>query len=301
LSIATTQICDHLSIVYGSNQGRFPFSHSFVVLDRICALIDTGSGHDTLKEISRSFKLDMVINSHAHPDHTAGNWIFDGIPVLAPIQGAETHGRLEPLSHRFFPDEALAARWRAWIAPTMGFRDHPPTDFFDDGHVFDFGSLRLRAVHTPGHTSDHYCFFEPDQRILLSFDLDLTPFGPWYGNHESSLIELRNSLDLVRQLDAQVVASSHLDPVTTDVESAFKDYVSVLDERESRLLELMDSDTDREALVEAAPIYGRHPYEPELLRWFEGRMIDLHLSDLQQRGLISSDCLGSWRRNQLSL
>jgi len=59
----------------------------------------------------------------------------------------------------------------------MGFKEKAPSESFVDGHEFDFVHLRLQALHTLGHTRDHTCFFDPHNGILLSADLDLTPFG----------------------------------------------------------------------------------------------------------------------------
>ena len=282
-------LTDHLFQVVGRNQGRFPFSHSFLVLDNTQALIDTGCGPEMLEQIRDSYRIDLIINSHGHPDHAAGNWLFPDVPVHAPAEGADSHGRLVPLSRRFFGPGPLADRWRRWISEEMGFRDQAPTVFYGHGQVFDFGHLRLQAIHTPGHTRDHYCFFQPEHKILLSFDIDATPFGPWYGNRESSLMDFRKSIELVRSVDASVLASSHLDVLREGVDEALEKYARVLDNRTKAILNLLDRGVSLTELVDAKPIYGRHPYVPDLLRWFEQRMIELHIEELVEQGLVTRE------------
>ncbi len=286
MSLELKRLSENLYLVVGQNKGRFPSAHSFLVKDRLCALIDSGCGFEVLRKIRESFSVDMVINSHGHPDHSSGNWLFPDIPLYAPREGEGSHGRLLPLSHRFFGEGPLADHWQQWIQQTMGFIDREATDFFSDGHVFDFGRLKLRAIHTPGHTLDHYCLFEPESRILLSFDIDLTSFGPWYGNLESNLSKFRRSIDTVRNLEPRLIASSHLLPLSRGIKRALQDYVSVLDTRRRKIFELVSIGAERSDLVDAAPIYRNHAYEPELFRFFERRMIDLHLEELAAEGFI---------------
>ncbi len=286
MSLELIHLSETLSMVVGENRGRFPSSHAFLVQDKVCALIDSGCGFDVLRRIKESFSVDLVINSHGHPDHSSGNWLFPDIPLYAPQEGAESHGRLVPLSHRFLGQGPLADHWQIWIREVTGFEDRAPTAFFSHGHVFDFGRLKLQAYHTPGHTCDHYCLFEPNDRILLSFDIDFTKFGPWYGNLESNLSQFRRSLEIVRGLEPKLIASSHRLPISEGIDRGCQNYANVLDRRREAIIDLISRGADKEGLEKAAPIYGRHPFAPEQLRFFEARMIDLHLQELVTDGVI---------------
>lgn len=286
MSVETYKLTDNLFVVKGRRKGHFPMSHSFLVKDEISALIDTGCGLDLLAEIKDTFEIDMIINSHGHPDHSAGNWLFPDTPLYVPEMGAESHGRLELLSLRFFPDEPLAKMWRGWIRKTMGFRDKEPTHFFNNNHVFDFGNSKLQAIHTPGHTKDHFCLLDVGNDILLTFDIDLTPFGPWYGNPESSLKEFRSAIESVRNLRPRVVASSHGVPEFDSIGERLKVYENVMDDRAKTIKEIVKDGATRSDIIKAKPIYGYHPYAREILLLFETRMIDLHLEEMIETGMI---------------
>jgi len=287
-------ITKRLNLVVGFNRGRFPSGHAFLVKDEVCALIDSGCGIEIMENVRDAFPIDLIINSHGHPDHCAGNWLWPDVPLYAPQEGMGTHGRLSKLARRFFGDSPLADMWPEWIRKMMGFQDRAATHFFGNGHVFDFGDLKLHAVHTPGHTADHYCFLEPKNGILLSFDIDLTPFGPWYGNLESDLTQLRQSLAAVQLLEPKTIATSHSEIFQEDMGGALQSYAAVLDARNDAILRLIkDGVATRNSLIESAPIYGRYPYVPHLLRWFEGRMLDLHVEEMIVDGRIRREYDGT--------
>jgi glyoxylase-like metal-dependent hydrolase (beta-lactamase superfamily II) len=286
LHMEVISLAPHLSVIVGNNQGRFPSAHAFLVQDSVTALIDSGCGIGTLHSIREQYAIDILINSHCHPDHSAGNWVFANCPLYVPSEGVESHGRLEPLSHRLAEPGPLAAQWRRFVTTTMGFREKAPTHIYEDGHEFDFGKLRLRAFHAPGHTIDHYCFFEPELKILLSFDIDLTAFGPWYGHRESDLKQLRHSIKRLRELGPRMVASSHREVVTRHIDEEFDRYEGVLEQREQHICSLLKDGASLEELVRASPIYGHYPYEPDLLRYWEAQTIQKHLEDMVVKNIV---------------
>lgn len=110
LTMKLIPLADHLSMIVGRNQGRFPWGHVFLVRDSVTALIDSGCGIGTLQALKKQHPVDLLINSHCHPDHSAGNWVFDDLPLYVPREGAETHGRLEQLSLRLAEPASLLGR-----------------------------------------------------------------------------------------------------------------------------------------------------------------------------------------------
>ena len=275
------EIIPGLYLLPGQAEGRFPFAHSFVVEGDTRALIDTGAGIQRLQWLRDHASLDMLIASHSHPDHTAGNWLFGGLPLHAPEQAADTFGRLKPLSERFVEPGPLAATWRQFVSQTMGFRDAPPTHTFHDGATFNFGRVKLVAIHTPGHVIDHTCFLEPTYGVLLSFDIDLTSFGPWYGHRESDIREFKASIRRVAALEPQIIVSSHKGIIRDDIQARLRRFLGVFDEREARIRELLAAGYNVPEMVDLSPLYGGYPYAPELLRYWEEQMIRKHIELLQ--------------------
>ncbi len=172
------KITDHISLIEGKNCGRFPFSHSFIIEDDSTVLIDTGCGVEILAQLK---KVDMVMNSHSHPDHASGNWLFPGSPLIVPEEEIDYNSNVRKLSVRY-AGKKLSRVWIDFVSKEMNFKDASPTNPYHDGQVLIYGDTSLEAVHTPGHTAGHYCFFERNDKILFSFDIDFTRFGPWYGH-----------------------------------------------------------------------------------------------------------------------
>jgi len=54
-------------IIWGDKAGRFPFSNSVYVEDRIRVLIDAGAGLEKLEPLGED--IDLVLSSHYHLDH----------------------------------------------------------------------------------------------------------------------------------------------------------------------------------------------------------------------------------------
>jgi glyoxylase-like metal-dependent hydrolase (beta-lactamase superfamily II) len=277
-------LTDRISLVHGTNEGVFPYSHSILVQDKEVVLIDTGCGIDNLSELTQEYHIDYVVNSHTHPDHSAGNWVLEGRPIHVPEEGFKTSGDAAALGERFVGREN-AGVFQEFVREAMGFRNCRPTHVYNWQTVFDFGVTRLLPVHTPGHTVDHYCFFEPEERILFSFDYDLTPF-PWYGHVESSLTEFRESLEKLRALSPDVIVSSHRGVITEDIDVEFDRYCERIDRRDDKLLSLLDREKTVAQLVEYAPIYGGFPYAEQLLRYWEEQMISKHLEKLAGEGRV---------------
>ncbi|MFX0078930.1 MAG: MBL fold metallo-hydrolase [Candidatus Hermodarchaeota archaeon] len=277
-------LTEQISLLHGENKGRFPRAHSILIQAEDTVLIDTGCGIPLLKAVKNEFDISYIINSHTHPDHSAGNWLFEGQTIFVPQEAFNTSGNIVALSHRFVGKE-LASIWQQFARTVMGFQNCPPTDSYTEETPFQIGEIALTPIFTPGHTMDHYCFYYEPQRILFAFDYDLTSF-PWYGHQESSLTEFRQSIERLKALPTKTVVSSHRGVITEKIQFEWSRYARRLDERNQYILDLLDSPKTVGQLVDAAPIYRKFPYRERLLRYWERRMIQLHLDDLVNEGIV---------------
>lgn len=286
------KIVNNIYLVKGKNNGKFPFSHSILIFNnqKEAILIDTGCGIEKLHQLKDKFHICRIINSHTHPDHSAGNWIFkeDVESIVVPEEGFNTSGNIFALSERFTESGELAKNWRDYVPVILGMKDCKPSQIFNKNSEIVFGDIMLIPIYTPGHTIDHYCFYEPNERILFSFDIDLTSFGPWYGHHESNIKEFKTSIERISELDIKILVSSHRSIVTDNIYGQLESFYQKFDQRTEKIQKLLNQGIRSiRQLIEKKPIYGNFPYAEPLLRFWEGEMIKKHIKELQHEGKFS--------------
>lgn len=99
--------------------------------------------------------------------------------------------------------------------------------------------MRIRARHLPGHTRGHCALVVESEGLAFIGDIDLTGFGPYYGDATSSLAAFRQSLAEVAELDARAWITSHHRGVITDRRQFLADlerFAAKMDERGEKLL-----------------------------------------------------------------
>ena len=124
-------------------------------------LIDTGCAHTAAQLVAtvKAWHVDQVFNTHSHEDHigaNAGIQAIFGCPVLAHPDALPilANPRLQPLQ---------PYRLVFWGRPKPSQGQPAPTEVQTE-------HLCLQVIHTPGHSPDHLCLFEPTQGWLFSGD-----------------------------------------------------------------------------------------------------------------------------------
>jgi len=281
------EVAPHLYLVRAENAGRFPFSYPVLATGETNVLFDTGGGVRVMERLRDELPVDLVVNSHTHPDHFSGNHCFRGRELLVPEMFAGILDDLDRMSVRLAGGGEPSAQWLFFVKEILQHQATPPTSTYVEGHVVQAGDYSFEAIHAPGHTADSYCFFDREKRVLLSFDYDLTDFGPWYGHRESDLRQTRDSIERLIALEPAVVISSHRRPVTEGIEEAFRRYDRIVDERTSVILELLEEGpATPETLADRSPIYGmRQAFA--LYHYFESRLIEKHLEVMVDEGQVA--------------
>ncbi len=174
---AVTELVPGVQRVIAENPSKFSYwgTGTYIVGDRDVAVIDPGpllDGHrDALAAALEGRTVRSILVTHCHADHSP----------LAAWLSAETGAS----TFAFGPHAAAVDEWDIGVLPDDFGQSSEPgpdaddvdalsgepkveestdTDFAPDVEVrtgdtvFDAGNARVRALHTPGHTSNHTCF-----------------------------------------------------------------------------------------------------------------------------------------------
>ena len=271
------KIREGMELVEGLNKGRFPYCNVLKVEN---VLIDAGAGIEILKNIRE--KVDVLLLSHTHPDHASGAWLFQKKKVLGP-DNFKTD--LESLARRFVGEEIA----EIWIRFVEGFGMKSfEYEGYEAGIICE--NPEIEAIPVLGHSADHHVFLI-DQKVLFGSDVDLTSFGPFYGNPESDPYLFKKEIEKLLDLDFEIFVPAHSKPVF-DKERAIEEilkFMEKFDERERKILEILEEPKRIDEIVEISPIYGKKPYAKEMLDFFERNMILKHLEKLLKDGKIRKE------------
>ncbi len=276
-----------VSMVAGESDGRFPFSHALFIEDQTTVLIDTGVGTHRLRGLPCA--PDIIINSHFHADHTRGNRLYPTAQVWAPAVDARAIRHREAFVE--FAGYARMGRGREeWMLNRVGYVQSPVHRELSGDEELDLGRHRLRLLPTPGHTPGHLAFLLEPEDILFTADIDLTSFGPWYGNPVSDVDRFEESLRSLAEVPARVIVTSHKGVVREGLRDRLESYRKAIDARDHRCLELLDRGPSTVAELAAHwPIHGRQLEPLWLYGTWEQVMLEHHLVRLERRGLVRRD------------
>lgn len=126
-------------------------------------MVDTGCAY-TVQELVTSLKgyqVDYIVNTHSHEDHIAGN------AALQNIYGADVMAH--PLALPVLADPRGRQSLALYQKLMWGYPD--PSRGKAIGEFVETKNYRFTVIHTPGHSPDHICLYEPKEGWLFSGDL----------------------------------------------------------------------------------------------------------------------------------
>lgn len=129
-------------------------------------------------------RIDAVLATHTHPDHSPA------AGAIAAATGAKIMGKRAPEQGR----------------QDAGFE---PTTLLNDGDEVSVGQLALRAVHTPGHASNHLCYLLKGTGLLFTGDHLMQGSTVVIGPPDGSMSEYLHSLARLQKEPVTRLAPGH--------------------------------------------------------------------------------------------
>ncbi len=161
-SVAVIRTNNSVTKLISKFGGGYDYSVSYLIDNKL--LIDTGfpwamrSLNKTLKKLGADKSIEYVINTHSHEDHVGNN------DLLAKISKAEIFAHPLAISSIKHPEHLPWYRNFMFGPVTAGIVKKVPDRI-------SFANYEFEIHHTPGHSPDHICIFEKNNKWLFSGDL----------------------------------------------------------------------------------------------------------------------------------
>lgn len=287
-----------VSVFFGEKSGKYPDGNQVIVRGT-----DTHVAFDTPLVANRLGPeleaAELVLLGHAHEDHMAGLHRVPKAAVQVHERDLDAVRSWEGLLRHYGLSASAAAPMLEKIRREFFYLPRPDATPYRDGTAWDLGGARVRAIHMPGHTSGHSVLLVESEGVAFLGDIDLSGFGPYYGDATSSLAAFRRTLARVAELPATVWVTSHHRGVYTDREAFLKAlaaFAAKLDERSEQLVAMLaDGPKTLEELVAIRLIYPPG-YEEVWIDDAERRTIGQHLDELIAAGRVATDGEGRFAR-----
>jgi len=168
--------------------------------------------------------------------------------------------------------------------------DYVPDRLLGDGEAIGGKGWTLKAVATPGHTSNHLCFALPEANALFTGDHVMGWSTTVVSPPDGDMAAYMASLDLLMQRDDAIYYPAHGDPIEQP-QRFVRGLAGHRKHREGQILRLLD---EGERVIPNLVEKMYVGIDPKL-HPAAGRSVLAHLIDLEARGMVvhSGD---DWRR-----
>jgi glyoxylase-like metal-dependent hydrolase (beta-lactamase superfamily II) len=264
------QLSERVRRLVAPNPGAMtgPGTNTYLLGREVFTVLDPGPAIDAHVEAilaATDGRIEKIVCTHTHPDHSpAWQAVAEatGATVVGALPGGDDH-----------QDETFS----------------PDVELRHDALVTGDG-FSLRAIHTPGHVSNHFCFLLEEEGLLFAGDhimngstVVIIPPG---GDMQAYIASLRLLLDY----PVRAIAPGHGE-VIEDSEAEIRYLVEHRLARERKVAEGLQrlGPCDLDQLV--AAVYD--DVDPALHPWAR-LSLEAHLIKLQREGSAASGAGGRW-------
>lgn len=205
-----------------SNAGLIVDSGECLLVDTLTNLPLTQQMLDVMRaQVPAARRIATVLNTHAHPDHTAGNSLLAGAEIIASAAAAEEMRFIDGPDN---PMKKLLANWQQFgeagqymheVMGRFGVHDAPqamPTRTFERELTLQVGNKTVQLLNLgPAHTRGDVVAYVPADKLVFTGDVLFHEVHPllFPGSVDSWLA----ACDRILAWDVETVVPGH-GPVT---------------------------------------------------------------------------------------
>lgn len=267
--IVLTKVTEGIYLLVVQYRGGMGATNCYLVKgENGYTIIDTGvysqQAIETWQKVLDSgIDVEKVVLTHVHQDHIGlAKWFQNkGVPIIVSKIGL---GEMEKHRHPDF--EKRMTR----LLKSHGVTDVPkrldwsniyqfePDTLFELGEKVKIGNEWYETIWTPGHSYDHFCFYNREKKLMFAGDHVLREISPviglWEGEEFNALQYYLDSIDRILQYSTDFALTGHGEPINN-----FKDRVlEIKDGHEKRLEQIYKivKDEAKTALEVTLEVYG---------------------------------------------
>ncbi len=215
---------------------------------------------------SRLATPSRILLTHSHPDHAPGAKRMKHWKATVMFHPQEENGIRKALSISR-GDEAL------------------PLQRLEDQDMLVVDGCPIVAIHSPGHTQGHLCFWLPEQKILFSGDNVLGKGTTWIGPPEGNVRDYLHSLEQLQQFPIERIAPGH-GPWIDHPKERIAYILQHRLEREAQILSLMRAQSNRQGSIPELTEAIYQDTIPAYIVPFARLTVEAHLQKLEEDGKV---------------
>ena len=243
-------------------------------------VVDTGSyseeGKQTWEDLmSTGITIEKVVLTHFHIDHLGlARWFQEKhqIPIYISSKGYREIQRRQDKEYTQFVVDMFKSHGCDEVSKLAAtdyshIYNFVPDGVFEENQQIQLGNQMYETLWTPGHSSDQFCFYQPEQQIMIVGDHILKRISPVVLIESSidvnPLQDYFNSLEKVKGYSVQLTLPGH-GPLMKGLTNRIEEIFSGHSFRNDQTLEILKTG-EKTAWQISQQVYNRKQFFAPLM------------------------------------